>query len=181
MGTVSRQSSLLFAPVYCHSHTHTVWCGSMHLFILNEYVAYPVNRINNNKATLRDLKAATGLVILLRLDSTRRLFARVTFKIDGWHPKNNKARLLKYIKLCASFCSHWWIQTGVIVLKRPIWVKIDDFLQCVLAIWPMTLKNNREPLLCYFKLCVSFRRHWWLQTGVTVRKRPKMGQIRRFF
>ena len=36
----------------------------------------------------------------------------------------------------------------------------------------MTLKNNRTPLLCYCKLCVSIRSHWWIQTGVTVRKRP---------
>ena len=36
----------------------------------------------------------------------------------------------------------------------------------------MTLKNNRVPLLCYFKLCAAFRTHWWIQTGVTVRKRP---------
>ena len=36
----------------------------------------------------------------------------------------------------------------------------------------MTLKNNRGPLLCYFKLCASFHSHWWIQTGVTVRKRP---------
>ena len=36
----------------------------------------------------------------------------------------------------------------------------------------MTLKNNRAPLLCYFKLCAAFRTHWWIQTGVTVRKRP---------
>ena len=45
-----------------------------------------------------------------------------------------------------------------------------------LAVWPrnlrMTLKNNRASLLCYFKLCVSFRSHWWIQTGDTVRKRP---------
>ena len=34
----------------------------------------------------------------------------------------------------------------------------------------MTLKNNRAPLLCYFKLC-AFRSHMWIQTGVTVRKR----------
>ena len=27
----------------------------------------------------------------------------------------------------ASFCSHWWIQTGVTVRKRPIWDKFDDF------------------------------------------------------
>ena len=32
--------------------------------------------------------------------------------------------------------------------------------------------NKRAPLLCYFKLCASFRSHWWIQTGVTVRKRP---------
>ena len=36
----------------------------------------------------------------------------------------------------------------------------------------MTLKNNRAPFLCYFKLCASFRSHWWIQTKVTVRKRP---------
>ena len=41
--------------------------------------------------------------------------------------KNNRAPLQCYFKLCASFCSHWWIQTGVTVLKRPIWVKFGDF------------------------------------------------------
>ena len=35
----------------------------------------------------------------------------------------------------------------------------------------MTPKNNPEPLLCYFKFFASFRSHWWIQTGVTVRKR----------
>ena len=29
--------------------------------------------------------------------------------------------------LCASFRSHWWLQTGVTVRKRLIWVKMDDF------------------------------------------------------
>ena len=40
--------------------------------------------------------------------------------------------------------------------------------------WNLTddLENNRAPLLCYFKLCAAFRTHWWIQTGVTVRKRP---------
>ena len=65
------------------------------------------------------------------------------------------------------------IQTGVTVRKRPIWVKIDSIFEpCDLAIWRMTLKNNRAPLLCYFKLCASFCSHWWNQSGVTVRKRP---------
>ena len=40
---------------------------------------------------------------------------------------NKRAPLLCYFKLCAAFRSHWWIQTGVTVRKRPIWVKFDDF------------------------------------------------------
>ena len=140
--------------------------------------------------------------------------------------KNNRAPLLCYFKLCASFRSHWWIQSGVTVWKRLIWVKIDDFFNrvtfqfdgwpwkttghlfhatsssvhnfvaigefklelqsgnaqfgsnstflepCDLAIWRMTLKNKRAPLPCYYKLRASFRSHWWIQTGVTVLKRP---------
>ena len=51
--------------------------------------------------------------------------------------------------------------------------KIWQFFEpCDLVIWRMTLKNNRAPLQCYFKLCAAFRSHWWIQTGVTVRKRP---------
>ena len=140
--------------------------------------------------------------------------------------KNNRALLLCYFKLYASFRSHRWIQAGVTVQKRPIWVKIDDFFSrvtlqfdvwpwniigylfyanssfahhfvaigdfnlelqpetpnlgqirrflepCDLETWRMTLKNNRASLQCYFKLCASFCSHWWIQTGVTVRKRP---------
>ena len=41
--------------------------------------------------------------------------------------QNNRAPLLCYFKLCASFPSHWWIQTWVTVQKRSIRVKIDDF------------------------------------------------------
>ena len=78
------------------------------------------------KANLRDLIAVTSLVILLKLDSNRWFFACVTFKIWWMTPKNNKARLL-YIKLCASFRTHWCIQTWVTVQKCPIWVKFDDF------------------------------------------------------
>ena len=51
--------------------------------------------------------------------------------------------------------------------------QIGWFLEpCDLEIWRMTLQNNRAPLLCYFKLCASFRSHWWIQTSITVRKRP---------
>ena len=39
--------------------------------------------------------------------------------------KNNRALLLCYFKLCASFHTHWWIQIWVAVRKRSIRVKID--------------------------------------------------------
>ena len=37
--------------------------------------------------------------------------------------KNNRAPLLCYVKLCAYFCSPWWIKTGVTVRKLSIMVK----------------------------------------------------------
>ena len=163
-----------------------------------------------SKANLRDLIAATGLVILLKLDSNRKFFSPcvleiwwMTSKIIGhlfyitsscvhhlkplgefklellsgnvqfWSKSaiffwmtlnNNRAPLLCYIKLCASIQSHRLIQTGVTVRKHSIWVKIGDFfvVPCDLEIWWMTLKNNRAPLLCCFKLCASFHSHRWI-------------------
>ena len=57
--------------------------------------------------------------------------------------------------------------------ETPNWGQIRRFLEPYdLEIWQMTLQNNRAPLLCYFELCAAFRTHWWIQTGVTVRKRP---------
>ena len=53
--------------------------------------------------------------------------------------KNYRAPFLCYIKLCASFQSHRWIKTGVTVWKRPIRVKIGNFLSHV------TLKFNGWP------------------------------------
>ena len=85
--------------------------------------------------------------------------------------QNNRAPLLCYFKLCASFRSHWWIQTGVTVRKRPNLGQIRQFLGlCDLEIWRLTLKNNMAPLLSNIKLYASFHHHLWIQTGVTVRK-----------
>ena len=149
--------------------------------------------------------------------------------------KNSRALLLYYIKLCASFQTHWWIQTAVTVQKHSIWFKVGDFLSCgtlKFDWWPwqtighlfytsssfvnyfkaisefklewqsgnaqfrsksvifvpcdleipwMTLKNNRAPLLCYFKIWESFHSHLWIRTGVTVRKIPILGQNGFFF
>ena len=66
--------------------------------------------------------------------------------------------------------------------ETPNFGQIRWFLEpCDLEIWRMTFKNNRAPLLCYFKLCASFRSHWWIQTGVTVRKRLIWVKIDEFF
>ena len=96
--------------------------------------------------------------------------------------ENNRAPLQYYIKLCASFQSHGWIQSGVTVWKRSIRVKIFDFsVLCDLEISWMTLKNNRAPLLCYIKLCAPFQSHQWIETWVTVRKCSIRVKISDFF
>ena len=126
--------------------------------------------------------AATGLVILFKLYSNHRFFSLCDLEIWWMTPKNIRAPLLYYIKLCASFQIHQWIQTRVIVQKRSVQVKIDDFfVPYDLEIWGMTSKNNIAPLICYFKLCTSFCSHWWIQTGVTVRKHPIWVKIHDFF
>ena len=85
----------------------------------------------SNKANLRDLIAATGLVILLKFDPIHRFFSLCDLEIWSMTLKNNTAPLLYYIKLCVSFQIHRWIQTKVTVRKRSIRVKIGDFLSCV--------------------------------------------------
>ena len=96
--------------------------------------------------------------------------------------KNNRAPLLCCFKLCASFPSHQGIQTRVTVQKHPtLGQNPCFFVQCVPAIWAMTLKNSRAPLLCYFKLWASFCNNWWFQTVVTVWKRPICLKIDDFF
>ena len=95
--------------------------------------------------------------------------------------EKRRAPLLCCFTLCATFHSHRSIQNRVTVRKRPIWVKIAVFC----PVWPSNLtndlENNRTPFLCFFKLCASFRSHWWIQTGVTVRKTPNLGKNGGFF
>ena len=81
----------------------------------------------HNKANLRDLIAATGLVILLKLDSNCRFFSPCDLEIWWMTLKNNGAPFLYYIKLYASFQIHRWIPSGVTVRKRSIQVKIGNF------------------------------------------------------
>ena len=99
--------------------------------------------------------------------------SRVTLKFDGW-PWITKGHLF-YV---ASSFMHDFIAISELKLKlqsgnAQFGSKSAIFcVSCDLEIWQMTLKNNRAPLLCYFKLCASFYSHQWIQTGVTVPKRP---------
>ena len=71
--------------------------------------------------------------------------------------KNNRAPLLCYIKLCASFHNHRWIETKVTVRKHSIRVKIGDLLSCV------TLKFDRWPSKTtghLFYVASSFMHHF---------------------
>ena len=52
------------------------------------------------------------------------------------------------------------------------------FVPYDLEIFQMTLENNRAPRLCYFKLCALFISHVWIETWITVRKRPNWGKTR---
>ena len=102
--------------------------------------------------------------ILAKID----FLSRVTLKFDRW-PWKQYGTPLYAVSFFASLHSHQWIQTGVTVWKRQIWVKIDDFFcLCDLEIWQMTLNINRKPLLSNIKLSASFHHHMWIQTGVMV-------------
>ena len=67
----------------------------------------------------------------LNSGQNRRFFVLCDLEIWRMTLENNWASLLYYIKLCASFQIHRWIETKVTVRKRSIRVKIGKFLSCV--------------------------------------------------
>ena len=120
--------------------THSPWPRRPNTKSCHDDLAeIPVRWAHKNKANLRDLIAATGLVILLKLDSNRRFFSPCDIEIWWMTTKNYGAPLLYYFKLFASFQINQCIQTGVTVRKRPILVKIEDFFSRVTLqfdVWP---------------------------------------------
>ena len=54
--------------------------------------------------------------------------------------KNNRTPLPCYIKLCVVFQSHWWIQTGLTVLKCPIRSKSGIFC----PVWPWNSTDDLQ-------------------------------------
>ena len=85
-----------------------------------------------------------------------RLFVLRYLEIWWMALKNNRTPLLYYIKLCAVFQSHWYIQIGVTVRKPSIWVKIGDFF-C--PVWPYKLTNDLEKIRHLVYTTSSFVHH----------------------
>ena len=97
---------------------------------------------------------------------------RVTLKFDGWPWKT-----IGHLSFAVSSFVQHFIAIGEFTLElqsgnAQFGSNSTIFRAYDLEIWRMTLKNNRAPLLCYFKLYASFRSHRWIQAGGTVRKRP---------
>ena len=98
--------------------------------------------------------------------------------------KNNRAPLPYYFKLL-----HHFVAIGKFKLELQSGnAQFGSYSTIFRAVWPWNLtddlKNNRAHLLCYFKLCSSFRSHCWIQT-VTIEfklsyspETPNLGQIR---
>ena len=81
-----------------------------------------------NKANLRIWKLRLAYCSEKpNLGQNRWCFVPCDLEIWWMTLENNRAPLLCCFKLCATFHSHRWIQLGVAVRKRPIWVKFDDF------------------------------------------------------
>ena len=104
-----------------------------------------------------DSIAATGLVILLKLDSTRRLFSPCDLEIWFMTSKNNRTPLPYCVKLCTSYQSHRWIQTWVTVRKRSILAKLAILLPCDIEIIWMILENSKATLLYHAQLVHYFK------------------------
>ena len=141
------------------------------IFTKQQLCHLDLNQVRN-KANLRDLIAVTGLVILLKLDWNHWLFSPCDLEIWQMTSRNNKVLLLYYVKLCASFRIHRWIQTGVTVWKCSIRFEIGDILSCVTLKfdgWPW--KTIGHLFWAISSSVHNFHCHVWIQTGVTVRKR----------
>ena len=105
----------------------------------------------NNKANLRDLIAATGLVISNWIQIVN-FSAHVTVKFDGWPCKT-----IGHLFYATSSFLHHFVPIGEFKLEVQSGnaQSGSNSEPCDLEIWWMTLQNNRAPLLCYFQaICI---------------------------
>ena len=74
----------------------------------------------------------------LNSGQNQRLFVPCNIEIWQMTLKNNRAPLLYYVKLCVSFQTHEWIETGVTVWKHSIQIKKSNFCTMWLCIFSST-------------------------------------------
>ena len=137
-----------------------------HLFYTTLSFAHNFEAISEFKLELQSRNTQFG-------SKSRIFFVPCDLEIWWMTLKNSRAPLEYYIRLCASFQSHWWILTGVTVRKVSIWVKIDNFL------FRVTLKFDEGPwkttgnlfwtmssLVHHFKAISAFKLE--LQSGIAL-------------
>ena len=111
---------------------------------------------------------------MLNSSQIQHFLSYVTWKFDGW-PWKTIGHLFYTM---SSFVHHI---KAINEFKLELQSRNVFFVPYDHKIWQMTFRSNSAPLLCYFKLCASFRNLWWIQTGVTVLKRPIWVNIDDFF
>ena len=149
---------LIFITKFCIVSTRMWWHES-------------VRHLLYNKANLRDLIAATGLVILLKF------WFKSSIIIFLWMTSFIQDQFLSIIPN-PSVISNWsysWEMLNVGKNRRffcPVWPwnETDDLE-----------KQQGTSSLCSFKLCASFHNQQFIQTGVIVRKRSIRIKIGEFF
>ena len=134
---LSKQYGAHLRPV----KNNTTKAGLIHVHWVMEY----------NKANLRDLIAATGLVISNWIQIVN-FSAHVTVKFDGWPCKT-----IGHLFYATSSFLHHFVPIGEFKLELQSGnaQSGSNSEPCDLEIWWMTLQNNRAPLLCYFQaICI---------------------------
>ena len=111
------------------------------LFYFPKHVHHQYNTIQyNNKANLRDLKAATGLVILLKLDSNHRFLAGVTLKFDGWPRK-----IIRHVFYTTSSFVYHFISISEFKLELQSGnAQFGSNSTIFRAVWPWNLTDDLE-------------------------------------
>ena len=145
-----------------------IWCITLKnnraplLYYIKLCVSFQIHRWIQTEVTLQKRSIGVEIGDFLSL---------VTLEFDGWpwktigHLFYTTSSFVHHSKSIGEFKVE--LQSG----NPQFWSKSAIFVQCDLEIWRMTLKNNRAPLLCCFKLCASFHSLQWIETGVRAQKR----------
>ena len=138
------------------------WKTIGHLFYVASSFVHCVIAVSEFKLELQSGNSQFG---------SKSMFSCPVWPFEIWQMtlKNNRAHLLRNIKLCASFRHHMWIQTGVAVRKRLSWVLTSMTL--TVDLWPCPFA--RTSLLSLVITHENFMMIWWWehsQNGVTDRR-----------